>query len=252
MKLAFSTKGWHGVSWEEFVFDAHDLGFDGIEIHNLRAPEFSRKCCPADLKTSGATYRDLFDKKLSVPCIDTTFDMTDGADTEGKIAEIGFCLEVAKGLHVPYVRIHAVKSEGEGNVRDIIHAALPTAEEAGIALIIETMGVYADTAKLRALLDEYASDYLGVLWDVHYPYRENGESPQTSITNLGAYIKHVHVRDSVMGGGYELIGEGDMPIAEFMLALDSVNYDGFVTLEWDPSWMEELDDRMVILSHFVN
>ncbi len=252
MKLAFSTKGWHGVSWEEFVFDAHDLGFDGIEIHNLRAPEFSRKGCPADLKTAHATYRDLFDKKLSVPCIDTTFDMTDGADTEGKVDEIRFCLAVAKGLHVPYVRIHAIKSEGEGNVRDIIDAALPFAEEAGIALIIETMGVYADTAKLRSLLDEYASDYLGVLWDVHYPYREKGESPQSSITNLGAYIKHVHVRDSLSEGGYELIGEGDMPIDEFMLALDSVNYDGFVTLEWDPSWLEELDDRMVILSHFVN
>ena len=34
---------------------------------------------------------------------------------------------------------------------------------------------------------------------------------------------------------YRLIGEGDLPIEEMMQALSSVNYDGFISLEWDPS-----------------
>ena len=35
MKLSFSTKGWHDASWEDFLTAAQDLGFEGIEIHNL-------------------------------------------------------------------------------------------------------------------------------------------------------------------------------------------------------------------------
>ena len=45
-------------------------------------------------------------------------------------------------------------------------------------------------------MDRYASDYLGALWDVHNVYRVGGESPATTIKNLGAYVKHVHMRDS--------------------------------------------------------
>ena len=37
-----------------------------------------------------------------------------------------------------------------------------------------------------------------------------------------------------------------------MRALSSIDYDGFISLEWEPSWMPELDDREVIFPHFVN
>ena len=46
MKLSFSTKGWHDASWEDFLTAAHDLGFEGIEIHNLNAPSMQKKGTP--------------------------------------------------------------------------------------------------------------------------------------------------------------------------------------------------------------
>ena len=36
-----------------------------------------------------------------------------------------------------------------------------------------------------------------------------------------------------------------------MLALRSVNYDGFVSLVWDPAWCQELDDMEIIFSQYV-
>ena len=42
-----------------------------------------------------------------------------------------------------------------------------------------------------------------------------------------------------------------MPIKEMMLALRSVNYDGFLSLVWDPAWCRELDDMEIIFSQFV-
>ena len=38
---------------------------------------------------------------------------------------------------------------------------------------------------------------------------------------------------------------------DMMLALRSVNYDGFVSLVWDPNWCQELDDMEIIFSQYV-
>ena len=37
-----------------------------------------------------------------------------------------------------------------------------------------------------------------------------------------------------------------------MASLKSINYDGFIALEWDPVWLKELDDMEIIFSHFIN
>ena len=51
---------------------------------------------------------------------------------------------------------------------------------------------------------------------------------------------------------YCLMGEGEMPIGDMMAGLRSINYDGFISLEWDPKWCEELDDMEIIFSQFIN
>lgn len=84
---------------------------------------------------------------------------------------------------------------------------------------------------------------------MHHPYFEQGEDAETVVQNLGAYIRHVHVKDS-HSGRYCLIGEGELPIREMMNGLASINYDGFLSLEWDPEWMAELTEMEVIFPIF--
>ena len=43
MKLSFSTKGWHGYSFETFCRASAELGFAGIELHNIHSPLFSER-----------------------------------------------------------------------------------------------------------------------------------------------------------------------------------------------------------------
>ncbi len=259
MRFSFSTKGWHGVSWQEFVDTAADLAFEGIEIHNLFSPAMAEKGCPADKQAGAATYRALFDRKLSIPCINTTADIADEAAFAKVTAEIDDCIEAAVRLKAPYVRLHTTLDKDaccEETVRKVLAHALPLAERSHVVLVIETMGAYADTALLRDLLDSYASDNLAALWDMHETHLLQGESSQTSITNLGAYIRHVHIKDASKNPDgtqvYQLIGEGDMPLEQMVNALHSVNYDGFISLEWDPRWLDELNDLTIIMSHFIN
>ena len=132
---------------------------------------------------------------------------------------------------------------------------LSDAEKKGITLLIETSGLFCNTKALRDLLDCFASDSVGALWNMSAAYFGGGEQPEEVIKNLGAYIRHVHFTDAKQENGkieYCLAGEGEMPIAEMMLALRSVNYDGFLSLVWSPEWCAELDDMEIIFSQFVS
>ncbi len=255
MKLSFSINGWNGYSWEDFVTAAQEARIGGIELHGIHTDDFTQKTGPFHRYNMAATVRGMFEKRLTIPCLDSVCDIADGnADNVNEIKE---CLRAAHDLNVPYVRVHA--ADGGADDMDAVIACLeqvePEAERLGVTMLLETVGMFAATNRLRDVLNHFASDSLAALWDMHHTCRDGGEDAQTTITNLGAYVRHVHIKDSVVENGrvsYRLIGEGDLPIEEMMQALSSVNYDGFISLEWDPSWMFDMTDLDVILSHYEN
>lgn len=249
MKLSFSTRGWADHSWDELVSTALEMDFSGIEIHNpITNAAFTGKGGPLDRYNTQATARALRDKGLSIPAFDSSVDISAG---EQQVQDAKDLIDLAQAASVGMVCV-VVQHDDE----DAIHAALsqlvPYAEEHGVVLLIESSGIFSSTSRLTDIMDRYASDYLGALWDVHNVYRVGGESPATTIKNLGAYVKHVHMRDSDDDGSFNLVGEGTLPIDEVVRALSSIDYDGFVSLEWDPAWMADLTDMEVIFPHYVN
>ena len=249
MKLSFSTRGWPDLTWDEMMQTALDMGFGGIEVYNL--PKFNpllEKGGPFHKHKVAATVRQLRDQKLVIPCFDTSADLSESAACIEVLTEL---MKTAHNAHVPYVAACAL-SDNEEQVRSNLTALLDAAEQTGVSILIKTSGIYADTGRLRAMLESFASDYMGALWDMHHPYRDFDESADTTIKNLGAYVRHVHLRDSDDANTYNLIGEGTLPVADMIRALSSINYDGFVSLEWKPEWMEDLQDKEVIFPHFVN
>ena len=248
MNLSFSTRGW-GFSWDEALDLAGEMDFSGVELYNMQTvPSLTERGGAFHKYNVAATVRALRDRKLAIPCFDTSCDVSAPNDC---VPTLEALLALADEARVPYVSAIA-HEEDEALVRARLDQLLPAAEAHGVTLLLKTSGIYADTARLRALMDDYASDYLGALWHMHHPYRDRGESPDTTIKNLGAYVKHVHLRDSDDATHYNLVGEGTLPIAELMRALGSIDYDGFISLEWKPEWMEELPDAEVIFPHFVN
>ena len=249
MKLSFSTRGWSDLGWDDVLQTALDMGFQGVEVYNL--PKFDpmlEKGGPFHKHKVAATVRHMRDLKLTIPCFDTSLDLSDGTACVQTLKEL---MQVAYDARVPYV-VACALHDNEKQVSENLTAIVSAAEEIGIPLLIKTSGIYADTARLRAMLESFASDWLGALWDMHHPYRDFGESADTTIKNLGTYVKHVHLRDSNDAHTYNLIGEGTLPVGDMILALSSINYDGFISLEWKPDWMEDLQDREIIFPHFVN
>ncbi|MBR2989100.1 MAG: TIM barrel protein, partial [Clostridia bacterium] len=257
MKFSFSTRGWHDHTFDEFLEVAHNLKFDGVELHNVYNRLFTDKNGAFHDYSSASTMRKLYENKLSIPCIDCLTDISNSSKRADAIDEITRCQNIALNLKIPFVRIKSV-SLGEDayeNAKSLIAEVLPSFEETTVALLLETSGIFADTAVLRQMMDEFASDNLLVLWNTATCYFQKGETAETVIKNLGAYVSHVQITDgkkTADGIDYCLVGEGELPIADIMLALRSVNYNGYISLVWDPKWCEDLSDLEIILSQFIN
>ena len=250
MKLSFSTRGWAHLSWEEWLDAGVNMHFEGVEVYNLpKFPELMERSGPFHKYNMAATVRQLREKNITIPCFDTSCDLS--SNEENAVPSIKELIQIAKQMQVPYVVVVALH-DNEELVRTRLNELIKDAEKADITILIKTSGIFADTARLRALLDDFACDQLAALWDMHHPYRDYDESADTTIKNLGAYVKHVHLRDSDDKDTYNLIGEGTLPVADMVRALSSVDYDGFVSLEWKTDWMEDLPEYDVIFPHFVN
>ena len=169
MNLSFSTRGWGDLGWEELLDAALDMKFTGIEVYNLfKFPNLTDRGGPFHCHKIAATVRQLRDLKLTIPCLDTSMDLSDGTCDAEVIADM---MRMAHELQVPYVVTWASHGdeEGERMIRNNMDRLLRVAEEMDVCLLIKTSGIYADTALLRSLLESYASDYTGALWDMHHP-----------------------------------------------------------------------------------
>ncbi|HBF36237.1 MAG TPA: AMP-dependent synthetase [Firmicutes bacterium] len=259
MKIAFSTLGCPDFSWTDIYSMAKDLGYDGIEIRGLGNEIFAVKAQPFTESQLPQTIRKLAELRLEIPCLSSGCCLKFTEKAELNEREISQYITLAAKLGTPYVRILAdLDPQPDLEVDDtVVLAALqrlaPVAEANGVTLLVETNGVYADTERLRKLLDQTASDAVAALWDTHHPYRFADETPGKTVQNLGAYIKYVHMKDSVIENGvthYRMIGEGDLPIDDIMFALRSINYEGYISLEWVKRWADDLSDAGVVFPHF--
>lgn len=261
MKIAFSTLGCPDFDWSDIYSMAKDLGFDGIEIRGLGNDIFAVNAQPFTESQLPQTVKKLSELRLEIPCLSSGCCLKFADKAEENYREIVEYINLASKLGTPYIRILAdLEPQPGGEVDDgVVLAALqrliPVAEAKGVTLLVETNGVYADTARLCKLLDQAASDAVAALWDTHHPYRFAGEAPGKTVQNLGAYIKYVHIKDSAIQKGkiqYRMMGDGDLPIDDMILALRSINYEGYVSLEWVKRWATDLDDAGVVFPHFAN
>ena len=183
MKLSFSTRGWQHLSWEELITAAEESGMNGIELYDLfKRGDLIDRGCPFDRYRAAGTARQLREKNMCVPCLDSSVDLSLPETTLDPVQRL---FEIASNIRTPYVSV-VVLEDREDLARERIAQLLPMAEKAEVTLLVKTTGIYSDTGRLRALMDSFASDSLAALWDIHHPCHDCGEDAATTIKNLGA------------------------------------------------------------------
>lgn len=259
MKISFSTIACPDYSWVDIYSMAKDLGFDGIEIRGMGDDFAAYKAMPFTEANRPKTMAKLKALNIEIPCLSSGCCLKFKEKEAETIAELTEYCKLAQQINAPYIRVLAdLEAAPNGEVDDAYVAEqlkklAPIAAQYDVTLLVETNGVYSDTHRLRALLDSVNSHKIAALWDMHHPYRFVGESPEQTVANLGELIKYVHIKDSVMENGkvvYKMMGEGDLPIQKMIEALQSIQYTGYVSLEWVKLWMPNLLDAGVVFPQY--
>ena len=250
MKLSFSLKDWEALSWAEACGAAADVGLAGVEFYDILSPRFRQKNSPANPELAAVTRRTLAEQRLSIPCVTARGDFAE----EGFLREVRDCMEVCRNLNVRSIVLHTDCADQDACATSL-EKILREAADTPVTFLVESSGPYADTGRLRDLLNRFADDRLAACWNVYETNVKGGEDGEKTITNLGAYVCHVHMTDFFRRADEvtpELVGDGQLPLQDVMNALRSVNYDGFISLLWNPAWIPGLEDPEVILTHFTS
>ena len=243
MKYVFSDKNVKATSFIELCSITHDYGFAGFEIYDA----FKEKTEHTDSIFSSATRsgskRKLINRHISVSALKFAGSVCNLTDENDLVKYVDYAVRSGS----ENVIIEICKDADIQVILNKISPAVKMAETLGVKILIETVGVYSSTEKVLSIINEFRTASLGVCWNVRETYFTGGESADKTIQTLGAYINYVRIGDRKNGKDV-LIGDGDLPVAEFLNALKSLNYDGFVSVEWN----EEYTDYDIVLTHFIN
>ena len=82
-----------------------------------------------------------------------------------------------------------------------------------------------------------------------------GDSVEESARAVAPYLAHVHLRDARPIEGREhwlpvLAGRGAVSFASAVGELQKLDYDGFISFEWEKYWHQEIEEPEVALPDF--
>lgn len=262
MKLAFSTLGCPDWELREIVAAARDWGYDGVELRAvggsldlLSRAEFA----PGQIATTRAYFQD-----LEICCVDTScaFHSPDASERADQVQLALAHADMTAKLGAPLIRVFPDKIQPGGEreeTRDWIVAGLCEIAERmpdDVDVGLETHGDFARAEYASEIVRLANHPQVKLIWDVANSVAA-GDVIQAAARVVEPYLAHVHLRDAKPVAGSEhwlpvLAGTGRVSFAEALTALRDLNYDGFVSFEWEKYWHPEIEDPEVAMPDFVN
>ena len=262
LPLAFSTLGCPKWELSKILGFAETDGFAAVELRGLMGsldlpsrPEFA----PDRI---AQTKKEIADHGIKIACVSSSTELhvADPAKRAAGIADGKKFIDLAEQLGAPYVRVFGNKLEG-GTRKEIIarvaaglHEMAEYAGPRGVTVIIESHGDFVDSPTLKEVLNDADSAYVGLLWDAHHTFVDGHEPPSLTVAELGKWIRHTHLKDSVPesnGRKYVLTGKGDVPVKAQVESLRKLGYKGYYCFEWEKVWHPDLLEPDVAFPDYV-
>lgn len=263
MKLAFSTLGCPGWDISQIVEAARRLGYDGVELRAINGtldllsrPEFT----PKQIGNTRAYFED---HGIEICCIDTscTFHATDQTK---RLAQVELALahaELAARLGASLIRVFPDKIQpgaSREQTRDYIAGSLRLMAErlpASVQVVLETHGDFARAEAAVEIVTLAGHPKVKLVWDVANSVAA-GDSIPHAARMVKPYLSHVHLRDARPLKASEhwlpvLAGRGSVSFVETLAVIETLNYDGYITFEWEKYWHPEIEEPEVALPDFI-
>ena len=244
MKLVFSTKHVNRASFLDLCRYAYDYGYTGFEIYD--ALKERRQHVDSVLRNDriADSKRKLLNRGLSVSALTVPQPLESEEVTSDVLVRY---VDMARGAGIERVIVRMEEKLSNELLEKKLAAAIRRAEKADVQILLETVGYLAETENVTDIINFFSSAVLGAAWNIRGTFFSAGESAETTIKKLGAYIKYVRLGD-MKDDHTVLIGEGDLPVDKVINALTSLNYDGYICCAWN----DEVNDPDIVLTHFAN
>ncbi|PYT78724.1 MAG: xylose isomerase [Acidobacteria bacterium] len=259
LPIGFSTLGCPTWSWLKILDFAEQNGFAAVELRGLEGtmdlpsrPEFA----DGQIEQS---KKDVASRGLRISCVSSSANMHDtGQEHEKQLADARRFIDLASRLGAPYVRVFGNKLVGPqaAAVEHIAASLRELGDYAGpknVTVILESHGDFTNSAILREILEKAASPHVALLWDAHNTFVEGKEEPAITVSQLGKYIRHTHLKDSRAENGqdhYVLTGRGNVPVKRQVELLVAAGYTGYYSIEWEKAWHPEIAEPEVAIADF--
>ena len=263
MKLAFSTLGCPHWELRQIIAAARSLGYDGVELRAvggsldlLSRAEFGQ--------VQLATTRAHFENEVAICCVDTScvFHSPDASERANQVKIALAHAKLAAKLGAPLIRVFPDKIQSGAQreeTRDWIAGCLREVAQRmpeGVAVGFETHGDFARADYAAEIVTLANHPQVKLIWDVANSLAA-GDDIQHAARVVQPYLAHVHLRDAKPVAGSEhwlpvLAGAGRVSFVEAVTALAELNYDGFISFEWEKYWHPEIEEPEVALPDFIN
>jgi sugar phosphate isomerase/epimerase len=262
LPIAFSTLGCPGWEWKKILEFAQANGFAAIELRGIMGnmdlparPEFA----PGQI---AETKRQVAEHGLKISDLGSSAEMhiAEPAERAKQLADAKRFIDLASALEVPYVRVFGNEIKGPreevlARVVDGLHQLGEYGGPKGVTVIIESHGQFVDSPTLKEVLMRADSKNVALLWDAHHTFVDGHEEPEHTVAELGSWIRHTHLKDSVPDGKggrkYVLTGTGEVPVERQVLALRNLGYKGYYCFEWEKVWHPDILEPEVAFPNYV-
>ena len=265
--IAFSTLGCPAWDLTRILQFAHQHGFSAIELRGLQGNLDLPSHAIFASDRIEQTKKEIRDHKLRIACVSSSANLyMEDADKRAKeLADARRFIDLASTLGAPYVRVFGGKAQSDNapvpdeatkarvaaGLRELGQYAGPKS----VTVIIESHDHFTSSATLKDVLHAADSEHVGLLWDAHHTFAASNEDPEFTVKQLGPWIRHTHLKDSVGKGEdrkYVLTGTGNVPIERQIKALQSIGYKGFFCFEWEKVWHPDLADPEIAIADFAH
>jgi sugar phosphate isomerase/epimerase len=248
LSWGFSTLGCPELSLPEVCALAAEFAMPNLELRAL-CGRVDLPTCAEEMGWRPEVARELITRNsCRLAVAGSSFKLVGNNDAM-RADFLKYC-DWADSWGAPYVRVFGGGTWGQGLTDADFEQAAETVrwwrkERAARGwqtdVLLETHDAFsaaAPCAELMRLLDVP----VGVIWDSHHTWRLGGESPSDSWSCLSAWVRHVHLKDSIDKPSarhpftYVLPGDGQAPLAAIVSLLCAQQFAGSVSLEWEKLW----------------
>ena len=244
MKLAFSTRNVSRSSFAGLCRLAADYGMNGFEIWDAVSERKSHS--DSVLRSEMISEGRIILRNNSVEVCALSYPEPIESEQATGNALVQY-VDMASLAGIENVIVHVDSIPDARKLYAKYSEAVRRAERQNVGILFETTGPLAKTQNLLDIINVFESAAIGASWNIRATFFDGDESAETTIKTLGAYIRYVRIGDRNEGTDV-LIGEGTLPVDDFLRALRSLNYEGFFTVDWN----DEVTDADIVLTHFEN